>query len=166
MSVRGQRRPANGALRRRPRGNRAADQMALNGLLVRSDNSGDAYKAILARLVSTAAPSSSQDSPRDVPGSPPNASIRGTQTLLSRDLPYPLALEKLSNMPLHERRVLLVEAALRLSYQGMVVALAVSAMHPVAAAVLPGPALQEARRRLRVVGGLTGGLTSGGEVRQ
>lgn len=52
MSVQGARRPAQGGLVRKPRGDRAADQMELNGGLIRTDNSDALYKAIVIDLLS------------------------------------------------------------------------------------------------------------------
>ena len=85
MSVQGERRPAQGGLVRKPRGDRAADQMELNGALIRTDNSDSLYKAIVIDLVS-------KDS--------------------DRDMSWGLALEEIDQYPFTSRRELLEQATL------------------------------------------------------
>lgn len=70
---------------RRPRGDRAADQMELNGALIRTDNSDSLYKAIVIDLVS-------KDS--------------------GRDMSWGLALEEIEHYPFTARRRLLEQATL------------------------------------------------------
>lgn len=147
MSVRAGQRPPNGSLRRVPRGNRAADQMALNGLLIRSDNSGPAYKRILCRIVAlrraetVMAPMEGADRPSVDP-----------------TLPYAIAVEFLAGVRLDERRDLLREAAVIFAHRSLVMALATSTRHPGAAPTILGGAFREADRRLRAVEGTEVGL--------
>lgn len=85
MSVQGARRPAQGGLVRKPRGDRAADQMELNGGLIRTDNSDSLYKSIVIDLVSKES---------------------------GRDLSWGLAVEELDARPFALRRELLECATL------------------------------------------------------
>lgn len=140
MSVRAQRRPPGGGLRRVPRGDRAADQMALNGLLVRSDNSGRVYKAILTRLVAAAAA-------RDL--RPPPQS-------------YSPALETLATLKLEERREILSGATLLYARQRLLLVLWSARVSPGSAAALLKTVVEEAGHRLRVVEGA--GLQRGADL--
>ncbi len=85
MSVQGAKRPAQGGLVRRPRKDRAADQMELNGGLIRTDNSDSLYKAIVIDLLSAES---------------------------GRDLSWGLALEELEQYPFTRRREVLEQATL------------------------------------------------------
>lgn len=129
MSVRAKSRPPANGTRRRPRGDRAADQMALNGTLIRRDNSDERYKRILGRLV---------------PGEGPRGEGGGS---------YGLALEELEEMPFEERREILRAATLLWCHEELLVALvrirvAPGLSSPEIARVLPGVA-----KRIEVVEG-------------
>lgn len=147
MSVRAGQRPPNGSLRRVPRGNRAADQMALNGLLIRSDNSTPAYKRILCRTVALRRAEFVM------------AEREGSeQRTIEPILPYAIAVEFLAGLRLDERRDLLREAAVIYAHRSLVMALATSTRHPGAAPTIISGALREADRRLRAVEGTEVGL--------
>lgn len=85
MSVLGAKRPAQNATVRKPRRDRSADQMELNGALIRTENSDSLYKAIVIDLVSEET---------------------------GRDLSWALTLEDLKERPFSARRQLLEEATL------------------------------------------------------
>ena len=131
MSVRAGRRPPNGSLRRRPRGDRAADQMALNGLLVRSDNSDRIYKTILADVLAANG--------------------------YARPASYAAALRALSTSSLGARREILGEAALRYASGRLYTALIVCSQGPGAAGKVLGSALNAAGHRLRILEAMSAG---------
>ena len=152
MSVRAGRRPPNGGLRRKPRGDRAADQMALNGLLIRADNSGRAYKAILARVAGRVAP----EHALPVAGSGPS----------TPNLSYSASLRALSELELGPRTAALREAAVRYAYQCLATALWASQRHPGAAHRLIRAAVGVSGRRLIVAGNGTWDVTRVGRHRE
>lgn len=128
MSTVGANRPPDGGTRRRPRGGRSADQMALNGSLVRTDNSDDLYKRVLAALV---------------------------ERELSRPLTYPMAIEALAEMADHSRRAeLLREASVRWSISMLArVSVMVEAAGYAACAPAVRRTLAQVGHRLEVVEG-------------
>lgn len=144
MSAVGRRRPAAGGLRRVPRGDRVADQMAANGVLIRADNSDVLYKAALIEL---------------------------SETYFGRSLGWVGSLERLERLERPERRELLCGASVLWCAAVLSVLARASAVPPapgrygralpdVVAAVLGAVG-----HRLRLISGLSGRRVPGRSFR-